>query len=118
MLIEIPHEAGKSQLQVGIAPFTQDQVNNLIKALNMSEEVFKLLSSRLNDKKLLKRRLKITFYHTREQDKETPSLLEKTISVTTFVNIFQMIVLNVGICCHLKGELIIALFAETIFGTA
>lgn len=46
--------------------FNQDELNDLTRDLNLSKEASELLASRLNDKNLLERGTKITFYRTRE----------------------------------------------------
>lgn len=48
--------------------FNQDELNDLIRDLNLSKEASELLASRLNDKNLLEQETKISFYRTREKD--------------------------------------------------
>lgn len=47
--------------------FNQCELNNLIRDLALSKEASEVLASRLNDKKLLERGTKITYYRTRDK---------------------------------------------------
>lgn len=48
--------------------FNQNELSDLIRDLSLSKEASELLASRLNDKNILERGTKITFYRTREKD--------------------------------------------------
>ena len=48
--------------------FRQEELNDLVRDLNLSKAASELLASRLNDKNLLERGTKITYYRTREKN--------------------------------------------------
>ena len=48
--------------------FSQDELNDLSRDLNLSKEASELLASRLHEKHLLQTETRITFYRTREKD--------------------------------------------------
>ena len=48
--------------------FRQEELNDLVRDLNLSKAASKLLASRLNHKNLLERGTKITYYRTREKN--------------------------------------------------
>ncbi|XP_076822181.1 uncharacterized protein LOC143468715 [Clavelina lepadiformis] len=56
-----------SQMQSKPKPFTQDQLNDLVRDLGLSNEASDVLASRLNDHNILDLATKITFYRDREE---------------------------------------------------
>lgn len=74
--------------------FTQSELNDLVRDLNLSKEASELLSSRLNDKNLLEVGTKITFYRTREK-KLLPFFSEENNLV--FCNDVKGLLLAIGL---------------------
>ena len=56
-----------AKLQHKIKPFTQDQLNDLIRDLALSKKAAEVLASRLNEHGILDSETKITFYRHREE---------------------------------------------------
>ena len=59
--------ATSSQTQSKPKPFTQDQLNDLVRDLSLSKKASEVLASRLRDHNILESATKITFYRDREE---------------------------------------------------
>ena len=58
--------AAASLLRAKLKPFSQDQLNDLVRDLSLSKESSEILASRLGEHGILDLKTKITFYHDRD----------------------------------------------------
>ena len=75
--------AAASLLSAKLKPFSQDQLNDLVRDLSLSKESSEILASRLGEHGILDLKIKITFYHDRDDLLIRFSLWKMTLFIAT-----------------------------------